>query len=600
MCTAALQTLRWRPGPWHKRETPNLRIGPMKKRTQLLLPTLILPFLFAAGVTACGDGGNPSGGGTGGNATTGTGGTGSLGTGGNGSPGTGGNGNVTGGGGGAQVGSGGSDTTGAGGGTDTGTGGTSPTDPTVLTVQLGEVRQIIRGFGLNATIMDGQPTPPWDQLYTLEGDNALGLSILRIGMDENGGHRGVPSSWETVKDLGARVIGSCWSAPSAWKTNNKTTNGGFLLPDRYDDWAKMIAKYANDNGLYAMSIGNETDFASCSSSGGTCTAPLTDEYESMVYTGKQLAEFVKVAGPIFDTDAPNTKMIAPEASLWIHVWSNLSPTGVGVAGGGYESSDPLNCGCFSNTIDPAVAATCAAKCTDPDPSPDPTMNEGGYDYGHWLAKDPAAWSAFDIMGVHEYESQVAYAWPSDVTGGVRDKEVWQTEMSGVMYWPEQGPSTDIKNGVAVARWVHSALTVGEASAWLYWWYQAYYQDDNEGLALTKGGSTIAKRYYALGNFSRYIRPDVFHAVRVAGPSPAKVLVSAYKGDAGEVVIVAINETEAAVEVPIAITGGTAPATMVPHVTSAAGNWVAGTAVAVTAGSLPASLPAMSITTFVSN
>jgi len=228
------------------------------------------------------------------------------------------------------------------------------------------------------------------------------------------------------------------------------------------------------------------------------------------------------------------------------------------------------------------------------------LAEGGYDYGHWLAADPDAWSAFDILGVHEYESQVAYAWPADVNGGVRDKEVWQTEMSGVMHWPEQGPSTHIENGLAVARWIHSALTLGEASAWLYWWYEAYYQNDNEGLALIQGSSTIAKRYYTMGNFSRYIRPDVFHAVRVAGPAPDKVLVSAYLGDGGEVVIVAINESDAAVEVPIAITGGTVPGAMTPIVTSATDNWAEGAPVTVTDGSLPASLPAKSVTTFVSN
>jgi len=319
----------------------------------------------------------------------------------------------------------------------------------------------------------------------------------------------------------------------------------------------------------------------------------------MVYTGPELAAFAKKAGPIFKSDAPGVKMITPEASLWIHVWSTLSPTGKGAAGapnGGYESSDPLGCGCFSNTIDPTKLASCNAKCTDPDP-----LKNQGYDYGHWLWKDQDAWKAFDILGVHEYESQVAYKWPDDVNGGVRDKEVWQTEMSGVLYWPEQGPSKDIKNGVAVARWIHSALTIGEASAWLYWWYKDYYNDDNEGLALLKSDASNAepaKRYYTMGNFSRYIRPDTFHAVKVGGPSPDKILVSAYKGDAGELVIVAINETDAAATVPVAITGGTAPASMIPYVTSATGNWAAGTAVAVAAGSLPAVLPPMSVTTFV--
>jgi O-glycosyl hydrolase len=148
------------------------------------------------------------------------------------------------------------------------------------------------------------------------------------------------------------------------------------------------------------------------------------------------------------------------------------------------------------------------------------------------------------------------------------------------------------------------LTVGEASAWLYWWYKSYYNNNNEGLGLMLSNgindAPVTKRYYTMGNFSRYIRPDVFHAVQVAGPSPADIMVSAYAGDGGELVIVAINETNAAADVPIAISGGTAPAAMVPYVTSASDNWAEGAPVTVTDGSLPASLPAMSVTSFVSN
>jgi hypothetical protein len=65
---------------------------------------------------------------------------------------------------------------------------------------------------------------------------------------------------------------------------------------------------------------------------------------------------------------------------------------------------------------------------------------------------------------------------------------WRTKR-----WPEQGPPTGINNGLAVAGWIHSALAAGEASAWLYRRYQALYQDDNEGLVLTKGG-TVANRH----------------------------------------------------------------------------------------------------------
>jgi O-glycosyl hydrolase len=461
-------------------------------------------------------------------------------------------------------------------------------------VQLGEVRQIIRGFGINASILPSGKTLPWEQLFTLEGADGLGLSILRIAMTETGGHRSVPSDWETARALGARIIATCFSAPASWKSNQSTTGGGHLLPDRYDDWATLIANYANEYGLYAMSLGSQTDFASCSlSQGEPCVPPLTTEFESMVYTGKEMADFVKIAGPIFKANAPDTKMIAPEASSWIHLWSNLSPTAV--AQGYYESSDPLDCDCFANEID-AAAATCSPHCVGVAGE----LAAGGYDYGHWLAKSSDSWSAFDILGVHQYESQIGYAWPENVTGGVRDKEVWQTEMAGATYWPEMGPSTDIQNGVAVARWIHSALTVGEASAWLYWGYEAHFLDDNQGLALIKGSATTAKRYFTMGNFSRYIRPDVFHAVRVAGPALEDVLVSAYRGDNDEVVIVAINETTQTVETSIAITGGTVPEAMTPQVTSASENWAEGIAIPVTDNSLQVTLPAMSVTTFVSN
>jgi len=223
------------------------------------------------------------------------------------------------------------------------------------------------------------------------------------------------------------------------------------------------------------------------------------------------------------------------------------------------------------------------------------MNGMGYDYGHWLAKDTAAWSAFDIMGVHEYDSQVAEPWPADVNGGKPNKEVWQTEMSGVKWWPEQGPSSDISNGVAVAGWIHSALTVGEASAWVYWWYQAYNTDDNEGLLLKSGTDT--KRHYTLGNYSKFVRPN-FVRVDATG-APAGVLISAFKGSGTALAIVAINKNSSAVSVPITISGGTAPTSVTPWVTSSSDNLASKTAVAVSGGSFTASLAATTVTTFVS-
>jgi O-glycosyl hydrolase len=248
------------------------------------------------------------------------------------------------------------------------------------------------------------------------------------------------------------------------------------------------------------------------------------------------------------------------------------------------SSDPLNCG------------------FPPDNCPAGAPFDDGYEYGYALWADPEAWAAFDIMGTHQYDTQVAEPWPADVTDR---KPVWQTEMSGVKWWPEQGEvdangvlttcSTTIENGVAVARWIHSALTVGEASAWLYWWYRAIDTDDNEGLICKDG--RVAKRHWTFGQFSRFIRPG-YNIVNVTGNVPQNVMLAAALGPDGTVVVVAINETTAAVDLPITIAGGTAPASMSVWQTSASDDLAAKDAVLVTNGILTASLPSMSVTTFV--
>src|SRR6478752_1131538 len=440
-----------------------------------------------------------------------------------------------------------------------------------VTVQRGSVLQTIDGFGLNTALSN--PSVNWDTFFSTSG-NGLGLSIVRVAMDSQGKLNGVlpPASYK------AKVIASPWTAPANCKDNNNTQKGGHLLKSCYDSWSTTIANFAKAQGLYAIAAANEPDFASC---GSTIGPPCNGDYESMVFTANEMVEWVKVLGPKLKALNPPVKFIAPEPSEWIHLWSNMSATGSTIAAHP-NSSDPLKCGCFGNT--PGTTG-CASSCAQ----------GNGYDYGHWLAKDATAWPLIDIVGTHEYDTQKAEAWPTDVDGGKRSKPIWETEVSGVMYWPEQGASTDIKNGIAVAGWIHSALTVGEASAWLYWWYEA--SGDNEGL-LIKGSSALTKRCYTLGNYSKFVRPG-YTRVDISGTIPAEILLSAYTGEDGTVVVVAINKGSAAVSVPIAITGGAAaPTMMTPYVTSASDNIAAKTAVPVTGGAFTATLDSMTVTTFV--
>jgi glucuronoarabinoxylan endo-1,4-beta-xylanase len=517
----------------------------------------------SAGHATGATGGGATGGTTGGSAGASPGGSGPVG----GSAGMPAAGGATGGGGTTSAGgSGGAPAGGSGPGGSAGAGGDTGSGP--VTVNLGDTHQTIEGFGINDT-WAGEAVPT--TVYSTTGSDGIGLSLLRVGMSDSGADysSNIAGDITAAKAAGAKVIGSCWSPPASCKTNNNVNDGGHLITSDggtcANSWSDTIVKWATGHSLYAMSIGNEPDFASCGSSD-----PCNGNYPTTLYTANEMVSWVKIAGP--KLQAKGIKVITPEASEWVHTWSNVSG-GPDVAG--KNSSDPLKCG-----FPPSNAA-----CTTGD----------GYDYGHWLAKDATAWAAFDILGVHEYDTQHAEPWPSDVTAA--RKEVWQTEMSGVKWWPEQGPSSDINNGVAVAGWVHSALAVGDASAWFWWWYKAYNTNDNEGLTIQSAATTPTKRYYTIGNYSKFVRPG-YVRVGVTGAVPANVLVSAYKGSDGTVAIVAINNGTMDATVPITISGGTAPAMLTPNVTSAMDNLAAKTAVAVTSGAFMASLPATTVTTFV--
>jgi O-glycosyl hydrolase len=337
-----------------------------------------------------------------------------------------------------------------------------------------------------------------------------------------------------------------------------------VKPEKYEAWATTIAafpgKVKQNAGvdLYAMSIGNEPDFASCGMS-----EPCNGNYPTTLYSAEEMVAFVKIAGP--KLKAAGCKVMAPEASEWLHTWSDTSACCS--VPGNKPSSDPLKCG-FPPT-----------KCAP----------GKGYDYGHCLFRDKDAWEAVDIIGVHQYDTQVAAPWPIDVP---EKKPVWQTEMSGVKWWPDGKPDTTIENGLTVAGWIHNALTVGEASGWLYWWYNGG-SETNEGL-LINGQDT--KRHYTFGNYTKYVRPGMTR-VDVTGNVPKDVLISAFKGSGTSVVIVAINKGADAT-VPVTVSGGTVPGSFTPVVTSGSENWVSKTAVPVNNGTFTATLGAKTITTFV--
>lgn len=169
--------------------------------------------------------------------------------------------------------------------------------------------QHVSGFG------GFTPSPTWqywlndaqiDMLFG-KGENQLGLNIARLYIANNKNYwSGGVNNAKRLRTHGVFIFASPWSPPAAWKSNNDDSNGGSLLTSHYADWANFLndyQKYMSQRGapIDAVSIQNEADYKT--------------NYQSCVWTGQQLATFLKQYGHIIEC-----KIIAPES---VHFTRNM-------------------------------------------------------------------------------------------------------------------------------------------------------------------------------------------------------------------------------------------------------------------------------------
>lgn len=292
--------------------------------------------------------------------------------------------------------------------------------------------------------------------------SGIGLSLLRMGINQDGG---TFSNWNNAKlaiARGARVWAAPWSPPASLKTTGDR-NSGSLRSDAYATWATTLASFVtNFNGnvgspLYAISAQNEPDWE-------------TDgKYDMCLYSFPDMATFVgRLGATIAALNLPSPpKILAPESASWDKLWS----------------------------------------------------------YASAIKADPTASAYVGIYATHQY-------------GGVKpyqplDKPLWETEQSS---FDAFDPS--IANALKVGGWINAAITTGNASAWHYWWLNGI-NDDNEGLIGRKSDAQLTKRLFALGHYSRFVRPGW---VRIGlDGSVSGLLVTAFKQPAtGDFAIVVAN------------------------------------------------------------
>jgi O-glycosyl hydrolase len=288
---------------------------------------------------------------------------------------------------------------------------------------------------------------------------------------------------------------------------------GALNTENYQDFADLLSHYANEyartNGvdIYAVSIQNEPD------------ADASVYWRSCIWTSTQIASFLtNYLSPTFAANHIGAKVIAPETGKWDLEEQYMSDT-------------------YNN---------------------------------------PIATARLDIAAAHLYDSDPTIVFQNALT---HKKKIWQTEAS-LNY-----PVWDIGGALSWATAIHQGLTAAQINAWLWW---ALVGDSvvagkiiagstftNENLISlddpNAGDYFESKTFWALGNFSKFIRPGF---VRI-GVAPGtyvdpSLLVSAYKDPAtGQFVIVAINNGNIGIDAKFDVTGvpGWTSSSVTPYITS---------------------------------
>jgi glucuronoarabinoxylan endo-1,4-beta-xylanase len=236
-------------------------------------------------------------------------------------------------------------------------------------------------------------------------------------------------------------------------------------------------------------------------------------------------------------------------------------------------------------LGPALAA---ANQNVPVMAPETQGWDGFGSFANALMADSVATGMLGPMATHYYAGTPYEYLPAQAAG----KVLWETEVSDDKVNKNLDATMD--SGVRVAAMIHDNLVKGDVSAFHYWWLMPGSGGGNGALT---ANNALLPRAYAIGNWSRFVRPGF---VRVhATPTPQdSVFLTAFIDPAGtRVVLVAINQLTNERSQDFVIAGGNV-AQFVPWVTATGQNLQAQSPVSVTDGAFTYTLPGHSVTTFV--
>jgi glucuronoarabinoxylan endo-1,4-beta-xylanase len=210
-------------------------------------------------------------------------------------------------------------------------------------------------------------------------------------------------------------------------------------------------------------------------------------------------------------------------------------------------------------------------------------------------------SQYASFNLHDYDAQLSgtnTVTPDPLPGGWPAHRYWETEASCTGSFPSfctSDSSGDITNALYWGAVVDQRMQ-DNMNAWLWW--EATYTGVASYSLLDSTNTTVLKRGYMLGQYSKFVRPGYYRIDATHNPQSG-VSVSAYQQTSSNtLVIIATNYTGSSLSQTFNITNAPTFSTLAPTITSASQNLAQLSNVSLSGNSFTYTLPAQSIMTFV--
>lgn len=329
-----------------------------------------------------------------------------------------------------------------------------------------------------------------------------------------------------------KFIASVWSPPAWMKSNMQETNGGYLLPEMYEEYAEWISAYIQGYARYHgidigwIGIQNEPDY--------------TATWETCVYTPEQLKDLIKVVGRRFEKEGITAKIVVPETS-------------------GVQNA--------IRYIEAILSDPEAARYVD-------IFAVHLYDIPFTNPDEGIPW----LKALSSYCTRYG-------------KPLWMTEYS-YLDFPLAGT---YEEALYTAQHIHNTLVYGNASVYLVWELFWYRGTGLISISKDGDHYNVTPKYYAVKQFFKFIDPYSVRIDAKSSSSQLLVSAYLNEGN-GDLTIVAINRGRSDITAKITLKNLTPPPYLKHYRTSRTENCKYIGDITVRDGAIELVLPPESITT----